>query len=88
MTSITDPKISERFTAAMEEIQNKKFKTYGEIIDTTAELGQSHRQFVKSALGMLEVLVVGVPINLHPGNSYFSKDPYKKKNRHMVSLVG
>ncbi|XP_038576391.1 kinetochore protein Spc25 [Micropterus salmoides] len=50
MTSITDPKISERFTAAMEEIQNKKFKTYGEIIDTTAELGQSHRQFVKSAL--------------------------------------
>ncbi|XP_033181714.1 kinetochore protein Spc25 [Anabas testudineus] len=50
MTSITDPNTSVRFTGAMEEIHNKQLKTYGEIIDTTTELCQSHRQFVKSAL--------------------------------------
>lgn len=51
MTSITDPNTSVRFTGAMEEIHNKQLKTYGEIIDTTTELCQSHRQLVKSALG-------------------------------------
>ncbi|XP_040912459.1 kinetochore protein Spc25 [Toxotes jaculatrix] len=50
MTSITDPNMSVRFASAMEEIHNKQLKTYGEIIDTTTELCQSHRQFVKSAL--------------------------------------
>ncbi|XP_054471248.1 kinetochore protein Spc25 [Anoplopoma fimbria] len=50
MTSITDPNMSDRFTGAMEEIHNKQLKTYGEIIDMTTELCQSHRQFVKSAL--------------------------------------
>ncbi|KAM6979208.1 kinetochore protein Spc25 [Tautogolabrus adspersus] len=50
MMSITDPNMSYRFTSAMEEIHNKQLKTYGEIIDTTTELCQSHRQFVKSAL--------------------------------------
>lgn len=49
--SITDPNVSDRFTSAMEEIHNKELKTYTDIIDTTAELAQSHRQFVKSALG-------------------------------------
>lgn len=48
--SITDPTMSDRFTSAMEEIHNKQLKTYGEIIDATTELRQSHRQFVKSAL--------------------------------------
>ncbi|AWP13081.1 putative kinetochore protein Spc25 isoform 4 [Scophthalmus maximus] len=52
MTSITDPNMSVRFTGAMEEIHNKQLKTYGEIMDTTTELCQSHRQFVKSALDM------------------------------------
>ncbi|KAI3356223.1 hypothetical protein L3Q82_017466 [Scortum barcoo] len=42
--------MSDRFTSAMEEIHNKQLKTYGEIIDATTELCQSHRQFVKSAL--------------------------------------
>lgn len=56
MMSITDPNMSDRFTNEMEEIHNKQLKTYGEIIDATTELSQSHRQFVKSALGMLEVL--------------------------------
>uniref|UniRef100_UPI0037E80ED4 kinetochore protein Spc25 n=1 Tax=Semicossyphus pulcher TaxID=241346 RepID=UPI0037E80ED4 len=50
MTSITDPNMSDRFTSAMEDIHNKQLKTYGEIIDATTELCQSHRQFVKSAL--------------------------------------
>ncbi|KAK2906110.1 kinetochore protein Spc25 [Channa argus] len=50
MASITDPNTSVKFTSAMEEIHNKQLKTYGEIIDTTTELCQSHRQFVKSAL--------------------------------------
>ncbi|XP_042350575.1 kinetochore protein Spc25 [Plectropomus leopardus] len=49
MSSITDPNMSIRFTSAMEEIHNKQLKTYGEIIDATTELCQSHRQFVKSA---------------------------------------
>ncbi|XP_005723495.1 kinetochore protein Spc25 [Pundamilia nyererei] len=48
--SITDPNMSDRFTSAMEEIHNKELKTYTDIIDTTAELAQSHRQFVKSAI--------------------------------------
>lgn len=51
--SITDPNMSDRFTSAMEEIHNKELKTYTDIIDTTTELAQSHRQFVKSALGNL-----------------------------------
>lgn len=42
--------MSDRFTSAMEEIHNKQLKTYGEIIEATTELCQSHRQFVKSAL--------------------------------------
>ena len=58
MTSITDPNMSDRFSNAMEEIHNKHLKTYGEIIDTTTELCQSHRQFVKSALGMIEILFI------------------------------
>ncbi|XP_031714093.1 kinetochore protein Spc25 [Anarrhichthys ocellatus] len=52
MTSITDPNMSNGFTSAMDEIHNTQLKTYGEIIDMTAELCQSHRQFVKSALDM------------------------------------
>lgn len=52
MMSITDPSMSDRFTSAMEEIHNKQLKTYAEITDATAELCHSHRQFVKSALGM------------------------------------
>ncbi|XP_053184655.1 kinetochore protein Spc25 [Scomber japonicus] len=50
MTSITDPKMSDMFTNAMREIHNKHLKAHEEIIDTTVELCQSHRQFVKSAL--------------------------------------
>ncbi|KAM4558059.1 kinetochore protein Spc25 [Odontesthes bonariensis] len=50
MTSITDPDISDRFTSGMEEIHNKHLGAYADIIDTTVELSQSHRQFVKSAL--------------------------------------
>ncbi|XP_041858283.1 kinetochore protein Spc25 [Melanotaenia boesemani] len=50
MASITDPNMSDRFTSAMEEIHNENLKTYADIIDTTVELSQSHRQFVKSAI--------------------------------------
>ncbi|XP_034741606.1 kinetochore protein Spc25 [Etheostoma cragini] len=49
MTSITDPNVSDVFASAMEENHNKQLKTFGEIIDVTTELGQSHRQLVKSA---------------------------------------
>lgn len=52
MTSITDPNMSDRFTSTLEEIHNKHLKTYGEIIDSTTELCQTHKQFVKSALGI------------------------------------
>ncbi|XP_017279875.1 kinetochore protein Spc25 [Kryptolebias marmoratus] len=48
--SITDPNMSDRFTSAMEEIHNKHLKIYSDIIDTTTEQSQSHRQFVKTAL--------------------------------------
>lgn len=57
MMSITDPNMSDRFTSAMEECHNKQLKTYAEITDATAELCQSHRQFVKSALGMFSSIV-------------------------------
>ncbi|XP_037542358.1 kinetochore protein Spc25 [Nematolebias whitei] len=50
MASITDPKMSDRFASAMEEIHNKHLKMYLDITDTTAELSQSHRQFVKTTL--------------------------------------
>ncbi|XP_030614704.1 kinetochore protein Spc25 [Archocentrus centrarchus] len=50
MMSITDPNMSDRFTSAMEEIHNKQLKTYADIIDTTADLAQSHKHFVNSAL--------------------------------------
>ncbi|XP_044222578.1 kinetochore protein Spc25 [Thunnus albacares] len=50
MASITDPNMSDMFTNSMREIHNKHLKVYEEIIDTTVELCQSHRQFVKSAL--------------------------------------
>lgn len=56
MASITDPNLGDRFINEIEEIHNKQLKTYGEIIDATAELCQSHKQFVKSALGMSEIL--------------------------------
>lgn len=52
MTSITDPNMSDRFTSTLEEIHNKQLKTYGEIIDSTTELCQAHKHFVKSALGI------------------------------------
>lgn len=66
MTSITDPNMSDRFTNAMEEIHNKQLKTYGEIIDATTELCQSHKQFVKSALGRFEVsFIYYLPVNCH-----------------------
>lgn len=58
MTSITDPNMSDRFTSNLEEIHNKQLKTYGEIIDTTTELCQAHKQFMKSALGKPEFLLL------------------------------
>lgn len=57
MSSITDPNMSDRFTSTLEEIHNKQLKTYGEIIDTTTELCQAHKQFMKSALGKPEFLL-------------------------------
>ncbi|XP_059198912.1 kinetochore protein Spc25 [Centropristis striata] len=50
MASITDPNMADRFTSAMEEMHNKQSKTFGEMVEMTTELCQSHRQFVKSAL--------------------------------------
>ncbi|XP_028249211.1 kinetochore protein Spc25 [Parambassis ranga] len=50
MMSITDPNLSDRFASAMEEIHNKQLETYADTIEKTAELSQSHRQFVKMAL--------------------------------------
>ncbi|XP_074551663.1 kinetochore protein Spc25 [Halichoeres trimaculatus] len=49
MSSIADPNLSDTFTSKMEEIHNKRLKTFGEIIDATSELCQSHKHFVKSA---------------------------------------
>ncbi|XP_034042982.1 kinetochore protein Spc25 [Thalassophryne amazonica] len=50
MMSVTDPNMGNRFASDMEESHTKHLKTYGEIFDTTAELCQAHKQFVKSAL--------------------------------------
>ncbi|XP_071781406.1 kinetochore protein Spc25 [Centroberyx gerrardi] len=51
MASITDPNLGDWFINAMEEIRNKLLiQTCGDMIDTTAELCQSHKQFVKSAV--------------------------------------
>lgn len=52
MASITDPNMSEQFTSTLEEIHNKQLRAYGEILDTTTECCQSHKQFGKSALGI------------------------------------
>ncbi|XP_013856929.1 kinetochore protein Spc25 [Austrofundulus limnaeus] len=49
MTSITDPNLSDSFTSAMEEIHKKHLKMCSDIIDRTAEVAQSRRQFVKTA---------------------------------------
>ena len=61
MTSITDPSSSVRFTSAMEKSHNNLLKEYGEILDTSTELCQSHRQFVKSALGMFYFHILYLP---------------------------
>lgn len=53
MMSVTDPNMSDVFTSAMREIQSKHLKAYEEITATTMELSQSHKQFMKSALGMI-----------------------------------
>lgn len=58
MTSITDPSLSDSFSSAMEEIQNKQRKACEELMDATTEACQSHRQYVKSALGMFEALFI------------------------------
>ncbi|XP_011608304.1 kinetochore protein Spc25 [Takifugu rubripes] len=50
MTSITDPNMSDKFTSTLEEIHNKQLKTYGEIIDSTTELCQAHKHYMKTAL--------------------------------------
>lgn len=47
--SITDPGMSEHFTKAMEEIHSQHLKALGKITDTTTELCQTHKQFIKSA---------------------------------------
>lgn len=49
MMSITDVGMVESFTKAMEEIHSQHLKALGKITDTTSELCQTHRQFVKSA---------------------------------------
>lgn len=56
MLSITDPNLSDRFASAMEEIHNKQLETYADTVEKTAELSQSHRQFVKLALGKIQVI--------------------------------
>ncbi|XP_028992944.1 kinetochore protein Spc25 [Betta splendens] len=50
MASITDPDITVKFASAMEERHNNRLKTFGEILDTTTTLCQSHIVFMKSAL--------------------------------------
>ncbi|KAK5861233.1 hypothetical protein PBY51_022646 [Eleginops maclovinus] len=42
--------MSKGFTMEMEKIHNTQLKAFGEIVDQTTELCQSHREFVKSAL--------------------------------------
>lgn len=54
--SITDPNLSDWFNDKIEEIHNKRLKTLGTILDGATGLGQCHRQFVTSALGMLLML--------------------------------
>uniref|UniRef100_A0A1A8IFL3 SPC25, NDC80 kinetochore complex component, homolog n=2 Tax=Nothobranchius TaxID=28779 RepID=A0A1A8IFL3_NOTKU len=50
MESIKDTNMIARFTSEMEEIHKERLKIYADIINTTTELSQSHRHFVKSAI--------------------------------------
>ncbi|XP_061926648.1 kinetochore protein Spc25 [Entelurus aequoreus] len=50
MTSITDKNIIDGFANEMNEMHNKQQKAYADIIEASAELSQSHRYFVTSAL--------------------------------------
>lgn len=56
--SITDPNLSDCFNDKIEEIHNKRLKTLGAILDGATGLGQCHRQFLTSALGMLLMFYV------------------------------
>lgn len=71
MTSITDPNMSDRFASAMEEIHNKQLKTFGEIVEATTDLCQSHKHFVKSALGRFEAILSVCLIICYVGNNHF-----------------
>ncbi|KAM3861970.1 kinetochore protein Spc25 [Diretmus argenteus] len=50
MTSITDLNFGDGFATAMAEREKSLAQSFGEIINTTAELCQSHKQFMKSAV--------------------------------------
>lgn len=54
--SITDPHLSDSFNDKIEEVYNKLLKTFGTLSDGATGLGQCHRQFVTSAVGMFYVL--------------------------------
>uniref|UniRef100_A0A1A7X0Z2 SPC25, NDC80 kinetochore complex component, homolog n=1 Tax=Iconisemion striatum TaxID=60296 RepID=A0A1A7X0Z2_9TELE len=50
MKSIKDTDMITKFTSGMGKIHHEHLKIYADIIDTTSELSQSHRRFVKSAI--------------------------------------
>uniref|UniRef100_A0A1A8QY22 Kinetochore protein SPC25 n=2 Tax=Nothobranchius rachovii TaxID=451742 RepID=A0A1A8QY22_9TELE len=52
MESVKDTNMIARFNSEMEEIHKEHLKIYADIVDTTTELSQSHRHFVKSAIDM------------------------------------
>lgn len=54
--SITDPHLSDCFNDKIEEIHNKLVKTFATLFDGATGIGQCHRQFVTSAVGMFDVL--------------------------------
>lgn len=55
--SITDPNLADIFSTTMEELQNKQRKAYEDFIEATTEVSLSHRQFVKSNLGMYDTFL-------------------------------
>lgn len=54
--SITDPHLSDCFNDKIDEIHNKLLKTFATLYDGATGIGQCHRQFVTSAVGMFYVL--------------------------------
>lgn len=58
--SITDPHLSDCCNDKIEDIRNKRLKTFGTLFDGAKAIGQCHRQFVTSAVGMFHGLYFNI----------------------------